>query len=297
MLLPGLAIEAEEAPARAELAAAIDAADVVVVENLCSLPLNPAATAVVADVLRGRRAVLHHHDLPWQRPHLAHHPPPPHDDAWLHVTINDLSRRELAGRGITATRIYNAFEVDPPPGDRTGTRAALEVRDGDVLVLQPTRALARKRVDVAIALAEAIGGVYWLLGRPEDGYDDELARLLAAARVRTISGRSVDPRHAYAACDAVAFPSTWEGFGNPTLESAVHRRPLAVGNYPVAAELRRFGFRWFPADDPEPLAAWLRAPDVTLLDHNAGVAREHFSLDGLPAKLDRLFRQAGWSSW
>src|SRR5580704_10060352 len=73
-LLPGLAIGAAEPPAPRDVEAALAGADLVVVENLCSLPLNPAAAAVVAAALRGRPAVLHHHDLPWQRPHLADRP-------------------------------------------------------------------------------------------------------------------------------------------------------------------------------------------------------------------------------
>ena len=81
-----------------EVEEACASADLVVVENLCSLPLNPPAAAVVAGVCAGRPALFHHHDLPWQRPHFAHLPPPPDDPAWTHVTINELSRLELAAR-------------------------------------------------------------------------------------------------------------------------------------------------------------------------------------------------------
>jgi hypothetical protein len=59
----GLAIEAEAAPTRAAVAAALDDADLVVVENLCSLPLNPRAASVVGGVLgrgpAGRRPPAH----------------------------------------------------------------------------------------------------------------------------------------------------------------------------------------------------------------------------------------------
>jgi mannosylglucosylglycerate synthase len=293
-LLPGLAMYAPEPPSRAEVEDALAEADLVVVENLCSLPLNPRASDVVAAACAGRPAVFHHHDLPWQRPQLAHLPPPPDDTAWAHVTINELSRADLAARGISATTLYNTFDPDPAPGQRTPTRATLAVDEEVPLLLQPTRALARKNVAGAMELAEAVGGTYWLLGPAEDGYEPELARLVSRARCPVLLGEpegGCTIADAYAACDAVVLPSTWEGFGNPSVESATYRRPLAVGAYPVAAELAAFGFDWFDAADPAPLAAWLRAPDKRLLALNQRVAAEHFNLSDLPQRLARILRQ------
>ncbi len=292
-VLPGLAIDAPEPPTPAEVEGALANADLVIVENLCSLPLNPRAAAVVAAACAGRPALLHHHDLPWQRPHLAHLPPPPDDPAWAHVTINELSRAELAARGIRATTLYNAFDPDPAPGDRAATREALGVAEGSTLLLQPTRALPRKNIAGALALAEAVGGTYWLLGPAEDGYGPELGRLLARARCRVVLGEPegrCSIADAYAACDAVLLPSTWEGFGNPSVESATYRRPLAVGPYPVAAELAAFGFHWFDASDPAPLSAWLRTPDERVLTRNHRVAADHFNLAHLPEGLSRVLR-------
>jgi hypothetical protein len=299
-LVPGLAIGASEPPSRGEVGDALAGADLVVVENLCSLPLNEPAATVVADVLRNRRAVLHHHDLPWQREQFAGHPPPPDDPSWIHVTVNDLSRRELAGVGIAATVVRNAFAVDAPEGDRDGTRLALGLDPGTRLVLQPTRAIPRKNVAGGMALAEAVGATFWLLGPAEDGFGPELARLLARARCPCVSGAALLGKgrgvvDAYAASDVVVLGSTWEGFGNPAIESAVYRRPLAIGRYPVAAELAAFGFRWFAHDDASAVSAFLDAPDRSLLEHNHGVAHEHFALANLPGRIERLFQSAGWA--
>ena len=106
-LLPGLAMDAPPGPDLAgQLAGALAGPDLVVVENICSLPRNPAATAALAGLLAGRPAILHHHDLPWQRAEFGDLPGwPPDDPAWAHVPINQLSRRELADRGIAATTV------------------------------------------------------------------------------------------------------------------------------------------------------------------------------------------------
>lgn len=295
VLLPGLDIEAEEAPSGPAVEAALADADVVIVENLCSLPLNPAAAELVASALRGRPAVMRHHDLPWQHARFADCPAPPDDAAWVHVTTNDLSRHQLAGRGITATTMRNRFAPDGWGEGRVSARASLGVGLSDVLVLQPTRAIARKRVPVALALAEALGAHYWLLGPAEQGYEVELEPLLGAARVPVHRGDlGLPAAHAYAACDVVAFPSSWEGFGNPVIESALAMRPLAVSTYPVLEELRSYGFRWFDAERPVEVREFLVAPDVALLEYNRSVAVEHFSLDELAGEVAALFASAGW---
>ena len=80
--LPGLAIDAAGARGRRRSAALHDA-DLVVVENLCSLPLNRARHRSRGERLARPADRLHHHDLPWQRERFATVTDfPPVDPAW-----------------------------------------------------------------------------------------------------------------------------------------------------------------------------------------------------------------------
>lgn len=273
----------------AALGRALEGCDLVVVENLVSLALNPRAVEATYEVVRTRAALFRHHDLPWQRPGGADAPPPRTGPRWRHVTINDLSRAELAERGVEATTLYNAFDLDPPPGERRATRERLGVGD-ERLALMPSRAIARKNVPGALALAEALGATLWILGPPEDGYDAELARLVERSAARVLRGRppGVGVADAYAACDLVVVASTWEGFGNPVLESVAHRRPLAVHPYPVLAEITATGLVFFDLADVEGVAAELDAPDLARREANLALARAHFDLADLPRRLAPL---------
>jgi len=318
VLEPGLAVgprvtgRPAPPPDTAAIASVLAEADLVVVENLCSLPLNPAAGAAVARAIAGRPAVLRHHDLPWQRPTFAAWGPPPDDPSWAHVVVNGYSRRELTQRGLRSVTIRNAFDPHPQLGDRQAARSALGVKPGQLLVVQPTRAIARKNIPQALALAEALGAFYWLVGAAEEGYGSAVRALLARARVPTHWGAldglvsaSGGIEHAYAAADLVALPSHYEGFGNPSIEAAVHHRLAAVGHYPAAQELRGLGFRWLDPAQPGAVARYLGCATNqallepatpagrTIIESNAALARRLLNLDHLPGRLAELMAGLG----
>lgn len=294
--VPDLAIGADHPPSRDELVTALADADLVVVENLCSIPLNLPAARLLAEVLAERPALMHHHDPPWQRERFRHITELPIDQpGWRHVTINELTQREFLDRGINATCIYNGFPTATGQGNRSGVRSRLGVAIDARLFAHPVRAIARKDIASALHLCEQLDATYWLWGQAEEGYDDELERLLTATTCPVVRGTSGEPAvDLYSAADAVIFPSLWEGFGNPPIEAAIHRVPAAVANYPVAREFVSLGMTWFPTDDPGPLGEYLAKPTPDLLDHNREVALVNFSLEAMTDEISVLLTDAGW---
>ena len=316
IMLPGLAIDATDGRAIADAAdpaaitAALDGADLVVVENLCSLPLNIDAAHAVARAAADHhgRVVFRHHDLPWQRRHLAHLATelPPRVNGALHATINLRSRRELEARGFAgATTVHNYFDLDPKPGDRAATRDHFGFGADELVVLQPSRAIERKNVPGAVRLASYLARRapdrpvhLWVAGPAEDGYGDTLARIVEHSDVPVTVGRAARVNDAYAACDLVAFPSTWEGFGNPIIESIAARRACAAFPYPVLSEIVAAGVRCFSTEQPDVLARFLAEPEQrreTYYDVNLRRARLSFSLTDLPAAIEQAFAVHGWA--
>jgi glycosyltransferase involved in cell wall biosynthesis len=312
VVIPGLAINATEPVDVSRLQSAIDQADLVVADNLCSLPLNLAAAEAVAKSVEttNARVLFRHHDLPWQRRRLRHLETdwPPRTEGALHATINLRSRRELEARGYdNATTIHNYFDLDPAPGDRATTRKAFGFNDDEFVVFQPARAIERKNVPGGLRFAQRLQSLmpdiaihYWLSGPAEDGYEHALERVLERATVPVTLGRAATANNAYAAGDLVVFPSTWEGFGNPVIESIAARRACAAYPYPVLAEITATGVRTFSTERVEAVVKFLAEPlDVRERAYDVNLQRARLSYDvgELPAAIDDAFVQHGWIAW
>jgi len=295
---PDAASESAIDQLEAEVRAAVVDVDIVVVENLGTIPMNLPAARAVARARQGLPTIWHHHDPAWQRDRYEDVDELPRDsDGWRHVTINDLTREQLRRRGINAVTIRNGFDEASLRGDRETERLRLGFAEDELILVHPVRAIERKGVPIALELARALGATYWLTGPAEEGYEHTLQKLLgeaATSGLRICREAPSSLGNLYAAADAVVFPSHWEGFGNPPIEAALTLRPVAVGHYPVAAELRALGFEWFDPAEPGPLKQWLAAGDPLLLERNRAVARDQLSADMVTSALQHLLDEAGW---
>lgn len=286
--------------------------DLVIVDNLCSVPRYATPARAVAAALtdfaaHGGRVVLRHHDLPWQ-PGGAQQANGDDPNEFplavqgaLHATINLRSRRELRARGFAPVlTVHNHFDLDAPSGDRATTRAALGFGDDEIVFFQPSRASERTNVAGAIRYLQTLHTMipakplrYWLRGPIDDDVAPIVHRLLERCPVPVTIGPAATAADAYAACDVVMLPSTWERFGDAAIESVVARRPCVVGTFPVLGEIEACGLRFFALDEPAELVKYLARPSERFLDVNLRRARLSFSITDLPWRIDEALTFVG----
>ena len=148
--------------------------DFLIPQNVWSVAANPPVSIALARVMRDLQlpALAHNHDFYWERTggvaltcataiELADKYLPPHDPLVRHVVINSLAQRELAERkGIESTVVPNVFDFDAPPWQpddyNRDFRARIGLRENDVFILQATRIVARKGIELAVDFVRAL---------------------------------------------------------------------------------------------------------------------------------------------
>ncbi len=248
------------------------AIDLIIPQNVLAIPMHvPMGLAVTNMASEGLPMIAHHHDFYWERERFlkgcAQHYldssfPPKITEKFQHVVINSQAKESLMQRlGLESTVIPNVFDFENPPSnsDDYGNdfRDQFEIEPDEILVLQPTRIVPRKGIELSIELCSRIQKltkkkiclvVSHLAGDEGMDYYYQLADLSERLGVKVIwAGERIGESRGlnssgeklyklwdvYPHADFVTYPSLYEGFGNALLETFYFSKPVLVNRYPV----------------------------------------------------------------
>ncbi len=306
--------------------------DLIVVENALTIPMNLplgiTLTGLIAEL--GINTIAHHHDYFWERQRyqsnaildLLDTAFPAKLPTIQHVSINSIAQRRLKERrDINSYVIPNVhdFATPPPPVDHYSKdfREALGLTDKDLFILQPTRVIQRKGIEMALALVHRLdmpnkhlfithrahdeGLDYWHWLKREAGVmkvDMRLIDYLIGTERSKANGHKIYSLwDAYPHADLVTYPSTYEGFGNALLEAIYFKSLTVVNRYPVYnADIGPLGFEFIKLDGFVDNGALKKTKDLlenpeqvkVITEKNYALAQEHFSFEVLEKKLTKV---------
>jgi len=306
--------------------------DLLVAENSLTIPLNIPLGLAITELISesDTPTIAHHHDFFWERQDFMTNAVweylnmafPPHLPQIRHVVINSSANNQLSLRtGISPITIPNVMDFDNPPEPiddyAFDVRKALGVEDDQLLILQPTRVVRRKRIELALDLVHRLGKKAKFVishASGDEGYDYEcrvreyadmlgvdtifVSDIINEKRGYTESGKKIYTLNdIYPYADLVTYPSDFEGFGNAFLEAIYFRKPIMVNTYSIySMDIKPKGFSAIEIDgyitDKSIKQVNKVLEDAELrkkmVDHNYEIAKTCYSYSILHNKLKTL---------
>ncbi|MBC8393570.1 MAG: glycosyltransferase family 4 protein [Deltaproteobacteria bacterium] len=253
--------------------------DIFIVQNALAIPVNiPLGLAISEFIIENRiPAIAHHHDFFWERERFNSEAAmdylrtafPPIHPSIQHVVINSLAGQGLARfTGASWTLIPNVLDfksltkgIDDYNND---FRKEIGLDEDSLLVLQPTRVVSRKGIEIAAELVKRLEHPKAALvishKAGDEGQDylmrvEEFAALIdvdvrfIADRIGPARGTDEKGRKIYSLWDAyldanlVTYPSQYEGYGNAFVEAIYFKKPIAINRYSIfTADIEPKGF-------------------------------------------------------
>lgn len=306
--------------------------NILIAENVLSIPMNiPLGLALTEVIVESDLPTIgHHHDFYWERERYAISGAedylraafPPTLRQIRHVVINSFAQTQLAMRtGINSTLIPNVMEFRRPipviDDYSQDMREELHISPDEYILLQPTRIVPRKRIELSLELARRIDNNSVVLishrsgdeGSAYESYLRSFAELLdvrvifAGERFDYYRGSTNDGRKiysledAYLQSDLVTYPSRVEGFGNAFLETVYFKKPIVMSTYEIfKTDIQPKGFKVIGFGDfidnrciaatRKILADPTQATEMTNI--NFSIGKRYYSFDALEYLLKPL---------
>jgi len=281
--------------------------DVIIAENTNAMPMSLLGAIAVYRVATMRRVatIFHHHDFWWERSRfsenyiesLLNRIMPPTDLGTEHVVISSYASHILKSiKRVNPKVVPNCEDFDRPvvrDDWNSDFRTELGFSEDDLLIVQPTRIVPRKRIEDSVRLVGRFMEAYPDLasrvqfivslyqGDELDGsYVDEIQGLahrlgvrmhLISDRVTSCRDRDDEGRKRYTTrdvlvhADLATYLPVWEGFGNALLEAIAARVPMVVTTYLVyKTDIMVTGIRNIEVRDRYDADGRLEIPDDVL---------------------------------
>ncbi len=306
--------------------------DVLIAENILSIPMNVPLGLALTEVIVETNipTIAHHHDFSWERARFATSGAedylraafPPTLRQIRHVVINSFAQQQLAWRtGLSSTLIPNVMDFRNAPLQyddfAQDMREELGIAQDGYILLQPTRIVPRKRIELSIELARRMDRNCVVLishksgdeGKKYEEYLRDYANFIGvkvifgADRFDYLRGESANGKKiysledAYLQADLVTYPSRVEGFGNAFLETIYYRRPIVMSTYEIfKTDIQPKGFKIIGFGDyidNDCISASQQILDdptkaLEMTDINFSIGQRHYSFNTLEYLLSSL---------
>jgi glycosyltransferase involved in cell wall biosynthesis len=252
---------------------------------------------------------------------------PPSLQSIEHVVINSLAQEELAHRkGIASIIIPNVLDFENPPTvdpvRAEEIRTSIGLGPDDIMILQPTRVVARKGIEHAIDLVRELKDPRCKLVISHEAGDEGLeyqewlqeTALNSGVDLRFMNLKINDPANlkengenhgpgtyslwdVYPHADFITYPSLYEGFGNAFLEAIYFKKPMLVNRYAIfIKDIEPQGFDLIVMDgfltrkNVARVKAVIESETIrsAMVEKNYAVARHHYSYKMLRNRLNYL---------
>lgn len=246
--------------------------DFLVAHNLFSLAYNLPASSALAKVIKEKNIKTEavHHDFWWDREIfksdnlftrklLLELLPPAIPQIFSHVTINSIERKNLLKRkGIKAKQFGDIFDFENSDRhSKEKIKKMLKLKDNEIVLLQASRVLKRKAIEVSIDIAKEFEKstgkktVILLTNPPEKyvdtDYFDKIKKYALKKNIKLIHAfkktKKLSFFEFYKIADFAVYPTIKEGFGNQFLEAVYYKTIPIIFEYPVfRIDLKKEGY-------------------------------------------------------